>query len=388
MKYNFDEIIDRRNTNSVKHDLSNAMHGRDDLLQMWVADMDFKTPDFILQAIEERLKNPVLGYSFRGDGFYNAIIQWMKKRHQWEIERDWIYFSPGIVAGLSTLVQAFTEVADNVLVFTPVYHPFFYVVQNQNRTLVTSSLICENETYHIDFDDFEKKLKEGVKMVIFCSPHNPVARCWRPEELRKVGELCLQYDCLLLSDEIHSDLIMPGFKHTPMASLSPEISNNTITCMAPSKSFNCAGLSTSEVIISNPDLGKRYKEFVQDRLHIDAGNIFGDVALEAAYTHGAEWMDQLNAYIFENVTLCKSFFAKYLPQIKTYKHEASYLLWLDFNALSITHEKLCKKMIHEARIVMNDGKIFGSEGEKFLRMNLACPKAHVEEALKRINEVM
>lgn len=387
IKYDFDEIIDRKNSCSVKYDLAYPIYGTNDLQQMWIADMDFKTPDFILNAISERAKHPVLGYFFHTDGFYNSIINWMWNRHQWKIERDWIYFSPGIVAALSLLVQAFTDPKDNVLIFTPVYHPFYYVVQNQDRTLVTSSLLKTEDSYCIDFEDFEEKLKAGIKMVIFCNPHNPVCRCWSREELQKVGELCLHYNCLLISDEIHADLIMPGYKHIPMASLSPEISNNTITCMAPSKSFNMAGLSTSEVIISNPIWGERYRKWIGDRLHIESGNIFGDVALEAAYTHGAEWIDQVNEYVFENVNLCKSFISEHLPAIKTYRHEATYLLWLDFSALPFTHKELWDKMIKEARIAMNDGIIFGKEGEKFLRMNLACPKKCVKEALEKIKGV-
>jgi cystathionine beta-lyase len=258
------------------------------------------------------------------------------------------------------------------------------VVQNQDRFLVLSPLIYENETYHIDFEDLEKRLKDGVKMVIFCNPHNPVCRCWTPDELRMAGELCLQYGTLLISDEIHADLIMPGFKHTPFASLSPEIAANTITCMAPSKSFNMAGLSTSEVIISTPKLGKRYAEFVMDRLHIEMGNIFGDVALEAAYTHGADWMNQLNEYIFENVNFAKSFIAEKMPFVKTIKHEATYLLWMDFSDLPMSHDELWQKMIQDARVALNDGRIYGKESEKFLRMNLACPKNDVETALLKL----
>ncbi|MDR2979910.1 MAG: PatB family C-S lyase [Bacteroidales bacterium] len=384
MIYNFNDPINRKNTNSVKYDLAYPIYGTNDLQQMWIADMDFKTPDFILKAIEERAKHPVLGYTFHSDTFYDSIVQWMKTRHQWEIQREWIHFAPGIVAGLSILIQAFTEVNDKVLIFTPVYNPFYNVVQNQDRSLVLSPLIYENETYHIDFEDLEKRLKDNVKIVIFCNPHNPVCRCWTPDELRKSGELCLQYGTLLISDEIHADLIMPGFKHTPFASLSPEIAANTITCMAPSKSFNMAGLSTSEVIISNPKLGKRYAEFVMDRLHVEMGNIFGDVALEAAYTHGADWMNQLNEYIFENVNFAKSFIAEKMPFVKTIKHEATYLSWMDFSDLPMSHDELWQKTIQDARIALNDGRIYGKEGEKFLRMNLACPKNDVETALLKL----
>lgn len=388
MQYNFNEIIPRNNTSCVKYDAANEVFGTDDLLPMWVADMDFRTPDFILEAIQNRLKHPVLGYFFHDDDFYKAIINWMKKRHHWEIEKEWISFSPGIVTGLATIVQAFTEKGDKVIVQPPVYHPFYYVVKNQERVVVTNPLKLNGDRYEMDFEDLEEKLKKGAKMLILCNPHNPVGRCWTKEELRHLGELCLQYHCLVLSDEIHADLIMPGFRNTPMANLSEELAANTVTCMAPSKTFNLAGLSTSEIIISNPELREKFNHYNIDRLHLQMGNIFGDVALKAAYTHGEEWLEQLMKYISENVQYVKDFLKNNIPQIKTFPHEATYLLWMDFNELGIEHEQLSKILIHEIKLGFNDGVIFGDEGRGFMRINLACPKSVVEEAMKRLIRIV
>ena len=385
MKYNFDEIISREHTGCLKYDIRKEIFGTSDVIPMWVADMDFKTPDFILEALRKRLEHPVLGYFYHTDGFYDAIINWVKRRHQWEIKKEWILFSPGIVPGLSFLVQTFSNVGDKVIVQTPVYHPFYAVVEKQGREIVRNRLILNNDGYEMDFDDLENKLKAGAKMMIICNPHNPVARCWKVAELRRVAELCLKYNCLLVSDEIHADLIMKGYKHTPTAKISPEIAQNTITCMAPSKTFNMAGLATSEIIIPNDELRTKFQNYMENAVHI-FGNIFGDVALEAAYNQGDEWLDQLNEYVGGNVQYCKDFFAEKLPMVKTYRHEATYLLWVNFKAFGLTHEDLYKKLIFDAKLGFNDGKIFGEEGDNFMRINLACPRSTVEEAMHRIEK--
>ena len=386
MKYNFDEIIERRNTDCVKYDAAHVFFGTNDLLPMWIADMDFRTPDFILEAIKERLSHPILAYFYHNEDFYNAIISWMERRHHWHIEKEWIHFSPGIVSGLAMLVQAFSNEGDNVIIQPPVYHPFYYVINHQHRNLVTNPLKLEEGTYKMDLEDLETKLKAGAKILILCNPHNPVGRCWTPEELRVLGELCLQYNCLVVSDEIHADLILPGYTHTPMASVSPQIANNTITCMAPSKTFNIAGLATSELIIPNLELGKKYEEYLDHRMHLQGGNTFGDVALVAAYTKGDEWLEELKLYIAENVRYAKEFIANHLPDIKTYHQEATYVLWVDFNGLGISHEELSKRLVDDAKLGFNDGRIFGDNGDCFMRINLACPKSLVEEAMTRIKK--
>jgi len=387
MNYNFDEIIDRSNSNSLKYDKREAIFGTNDVLPMWVADMDFRTPDFVLDAIQKRLENPVLGYFYHSKAFYSSIINWMEKRHNWHLEEEWINFSPGIVTGLSVIVRAFTNKGDKIIVQTPVYHPFYYVIENQERKIVRNPLLKKEDQYYIDFDDLEMKLKEGAIMLILSNPHNPVGRCWTPEELQKLGEMCVKYNCLLVSDEIHSDLIMTGYRHTPVARISEKIAQNTITCMAPSKSFNLAGMSSSEIIISNPVIRKQLEKYLIDRLHLHLGNAFGDVALEAAYNYGAEWIDELCKYLTENVIFAKNFIATKLQGVKTFRHEGTYLLWVDFSDTGLSHKELNDLLILKAGLGFNDGAIFGKEGEKCMRINLACPRKIVEEAMFRMSKV-
>lgn len=382
--YNFDEIIDRKHSNCVKYDGYQDIYGADGLIPLWVADMDFQTPDFVFDAIKERLNHPVLGYFIHSDGFYRSIIQWMERRHQWKVEKDWIYFAPGIVPGLAFLVQAFTAPGDKVLLQTPVYHPFYYVVQNQNRQIVRNSLRLVEDHFEMDYEDLEAKLKAGVKMMILCNPHNPLGRCWNKEELRKLGELCLQYHCLLVSDEIHSDLMMPGYKHTPMAHISEAIAQNTITCMAPSKTFNIAGLATSEIIIPNENLRKQFEKVMYDGVHLFVGNIFGELALEACYAHGEEWLEQLLVYLKKNVDFVQQYIKENLPEIKTFRHEATYLPWLDFSGFRMSHEELFRKLADRACVALNDGQIFGNEGRCCFRINVACPTSTLERAMEQI----
>lgn len=387
MKYNFDEIINRENSRSVKYDLREELFGSRSVLPLWVADMDFKTPDFVTNALKERLNHPILGYVYRDTSFYSSIIQWMTRRHQWHIQKEWILPAPGIVAGLSLIVNAFTQPGDRIIVQPPVYHPFYHVIQNQERLVAPNPLKIENDNYVMDFDHLELLLKEGAKMLILCSPHNPVGRCWSEEELRQLGNLCVQHDCLIVADEIHSDLIMPGYKHVPLAKLSPDIANYTITCMAPSKTFNLAGLSTSEVIISNPVLQDQYRKLVVDKLHLSSGNLFGDLALEAAYNQGDEWVDELCRYLQGNINYVQDFIREYLPGIGTFRHEATYLLWIDFRKTAISHRELNRKLIFDAGLGLNEGKIFGAEGEGFMRMNAGCPKSTLKEAMHRLKTV-
>lgn len=387
MTYNFDEIISRRHTDCLKYDGCEYIYGTHDILPMWVADMDLKTPDFIIEALQKRIEHPVLGYFYHSEAFYHAIIQWMEKRHQWHIQQKWICFSPGIVSALAVIVQTFTQTGDTVIVQTPVYHPFYQVVENQGRKIIRNPLKIKDDHFEADYEDLENKLKTGIKLMIISNPHNPVGKCWKPEELQKTAELCLKYHCLLVSDEIHSDLMMSGYKHTVTASLSPEIAANTITCMAPSKTFNLAGLSSSEVIISNPVLRQQFKKTIDDSLHINLGNIFGDIALEAAYRCGETWLEELKIYLTENVRYTKTYIAEHFPLLKTYQHEATYLLWVDFTALNISHQELWNTLIHKAKLGFNDGAIFGKEGEKFMRINLACPKSTVTEAMKRLQMI-
>src|SRR5574344_354144 len=387
MKYNFDEVIPRQNTGSLKYDINLQIFGSDDLLPMWVADMDFKTPDFVVNALKKRLEHPILGYFYHTDGFYQSIVNWMWKRHQWKIEKEWITFAPGIVSGLAFLIQTFTNNGDKIIVQPPVYHPFFAVIEKQGRQIVRNPLMLIEGSYQINFSDLEEKLREGAKMMIISNPHNPVGRCWKLAELKEMAELCLAYNCLLVSVAIHSDLIMRGFKHLPVANISPEIAHHTITCMAPSKTFNIAGLATSEIIISNPELRQQFQQKMNDAVHI-LGNVFGDIALETAYTYGEDWLEQLIDYLMDNVKYCQEFIQSNLPKLRTFDHEATYLLWVDFRNLGLSHEELCHILVHKAKLGFNDGLIFGEEGRNFMRINLAYPRSVIKESMNRLQNAL
>ena len=385
MKYNFDKIIDRKGTDSVKWDFNKQIFGREDILPMWVADMDFETPDFITDAVQKRAAHPVYGYTFMSDDYFQAFIDWVKRRHSWEIQKDWIVFSPGIVTAVNAAVMAFTNENDGVIVQPPVYFPFFSSVTNNRRNLLQNQLIYIDGTYQIDFDDLEQKAKEA-KLILLSSPHNPVSRCWTEEELKKLGEICSKNDVIVISDEIHADLILPGFKHKPLASISPELAANTITCMAPSKTFNVAGLFTSMIIIENEDLRKKYKQ-VMEEIHLTFGNLFGLVAAQAGYTHGDEWVDEMMAYVDNNFKLVDEFLKAELPNIKMAKAEATYLAWLDFNASGLSDEEIKSKILNDAKLGFSQGSQFGKGGEGFARMNLGAPKQYVLEALERLKKV-
>ncbi|RLD30691.1 MAG: cystathionine beta-lyase, partial [Bacteroidetes bacterium] len=275
MKYNFDEVISREGTHSVKWDARKAYFGSEDLLPMWVADMDFPVPVELVEAIKRRADHPLYGYTIRPDSYFKSFIRWVKDRHEWEIKKDWVLFSPGVVPALNFIVQAFSKPGDKILIQPPVYHPFFFSVENNHREMVFNQLKLVNGRYEMDFDDLESKLP-GVKMILLSNPHNPVGRAWTQEELMQLAELCIMHKVLIISDEIHSDLALPGFKHIPVASLGDEIAANTLTCMAPSKTFNLAGLSTSSMIISDPAKRANFEEYL-DRFHITGGNVFGMV---------------------------------------------------------------------------------------------------------------
>lgn len=387
MPYNFDEIIPRHHTGSLKYDFTEKFYGRNDLIPMWVADMDFATPDFIIEALHKRLEHPILGYTYLSDSFYEAIVGWMERRHQWKIEKDWITFSPGIVPGISFLVQTFSRPGDRIIVQPPVYHPFYFAIENQGREIVRNPLQVVEGRYEMDFQNLEEVLKIGAKMMIISNPHNPVGRCWEPDILQRLAELCLQYNCLLISDEIHSDLIMRGYKHTPVAKLSEAIAQNTITCMAPSKTFNLAGLATSEIIIPNAALRKRFLYTMEQAVHI-FGNLFGLKATEVAYNQGEPWLEQLLDYLQGNVNYCQTFIQQELPQLQTFPHEATYLLWVDCRNLQMSHEQLCQFMTQQAGLALNEGRIFGREGDYCMRINLACPRSTVEKAMQQLKNAI
>lgn len=383
MKYDFNKIINRKGTASVKYDLTEKIFGSGDVLPMWVADMDFEVGEFIIEALSERIKHPVFGYTYRPEKFFVTIASWMSRRHGWEISPKAIGFSPGIVPALNMCVLEFTEPGDRVVVQPPVYFPFFSAVSNHGRELVYNQLKQQKGYYEINFDSLEADFKGGAKLFFLCNPHNPVGRVWNRQELEKVAELCIRYNVLVISDEIHSDLILGDHTHIPLASLGKEIADLTITCMAPSKTFNLAGLYTSMVIATNPELKNRYEK-VLDAVHVGGDNILGQVALEAAYTHGDDWLDQLLAYLEGNYQLLYRMLQSSVPEIVISPLEATYLVWLDLSFLGMDDKELNSFIVQKAGLGLNDGPMFGPGGEHHQRLNIATPSKVVEEGLGRL----
>ena len=400
MKYDFDREINRRGTNSVKWEF---IHGRDELvyreepddsaadtrlLPMWVADMDFPCPEPVVEALVARTQNRIFGYTAPTDSYYSAIVNWMNKRHGWEIVPEWICTTPGVVPALNMLVKTFIAPGDKVLIQPPVYYPFKKAVENNDGVLATNSLIYENGRYRMDFADLGLKAKDPkVKMVILCSPHNPVGRVWTREELLRFGEICMKNNVLVVSDEIHGDLILDGHVFTPFAGISEAFAQNSITCTAPSKTFNLAGLKTSNIIIANEQLRLRFRKTL-DRSALKSVGAFGVVALEAAYNHGEEWLVQVLDYITGNLRYLEEYIAGHLPQITVVPLEGTYLVWLDLRKLGLGKLELEQVMLKEAKVFLDEGYIFGIEGEGFERINIACPRSILVEALERIRNVI
>ncbi|WP_106496818.1 MalY/PatB family protein [Lentibacillus sp. Marseille-P4043] len=379
---NFDLIHNRKNTRSVKWDLLDSIFQSSDVLPMWVADMDFKAPQEVVDAIVKRAEHGIFGYTVIDQDVKQAIVNWVGKRHNWPIKQDFLTFSPGVVTSLHMAVQTFTEPNDNILIQTPVYTPFYHVIEQHGRNVIKNPLALQDNHYQIDFVDFEEKLKSGVKAFILCSPHNPVGRVWREEELQEMARLCLKYDVTIISDEIHADLTYPDYRHIPIASLSAEISEQTITCMSPSKTFNLAGLQASYIITES----KEKREKLTNQLSIQGHgmlNTLGNTALEAAYTYGEAWLDELKQVLQENHDYVVDMFNKH-TSLKVIQTEGTYLLWIDCSSLQLDADGLKQFMIQQAKVGLNEGVSYGEEGKIFMRMNIACPKAILEDGVKRI----
>lgn len=387
MRYNFDEAPCRENTNCLKWDKREEVFGKTDVIPMWIADMDFTTPPFIIKALRERLDHEILGYSYRPDSYFEAFINWVSELHGWEISREWIEFSPGVVPALNLCTHAYTSPGDEIIIQPPVYPPFFGAVNDHGRKLVFNPLVDTEQGFRIDFEGLRKVITPKTRMLILSNPHNPVGRVWTLEELTELAEICHDRRIVILSDEIHSDLVLPGARHIPLASVSQKAASVTVTCMAPSKTFNLAGLSTSSMIISDPGLMEKYRKTLVG-LHLHLGNIFGNVASEAAYTHGREWLEQLMNYIEGNVDLVINFCRERLPVIRPVRPEATYMIWLDCRAMERNSQELNRFFVEEAGVGMNEGSRFGPGGEGFMRMNLACPKATVVSALEQIENAI
>lgn len=382
-KTNFDEIIDRRDTNCIKYDRCLEVFGTNDILPMWVADMDFRTPDFIFEAIEERMKHPVLGYTILPKDYFTIISNWLKDMHDWDTKEEWMGFLPGIVPGLSFAIQIFSEIGDEVIIQPPVYHPFIHCIEKNNRKIVFNPLKMVDKHFEMDFDDLEKKITDKTKMLILCNPHNPGGKIWREETLSRLADICAKNNIIVISDEIHADMTLPGYKHTPFAKVSETAKNISITYMAPSKTFNMPGLITSYYIIPNPDLRNRLQAFL-DKNELLNGNIFAYEATKAAYLNGKKWLQKMLEYVQGNIDYVVDFFKQNLPQIEPIIPEASFLIFLNCKNLGLTPENLQKLFIQKIKIGMNDGRMFGPGGENYLRINVACPRSTVVEAMNRI----
>lgn len=384
-KYDFDEIIDRNGTDCIKWDGRKMIFGREDILPLWVADMDFRTPDFIVEAIKERANHEIFGYTFKSESFYQSIIGWMRRRHNWDIKKEWISFSPGVVAGITYSIESFSKPGDGVVVMPPVYFPFFDCVKGLNRKMVENPLKIVDGRFTFDLDDLEKKVTPDTKILLLCNPQNPGGMAWTREELLSLAEFCLSHKILIISDEIHSDLVLPEYKHTPLAILSDEISMNSITCMAPSKTFNVAGLATSILIIPDKRKFAAYERTIGVG-HLGMGNLFGNIAMEAAYSSGDEWVDQLVNYLGDNYLFLENFLKDNLPELKAMKLEATYLVWLDFRNYGMKDEELTRFLVEKAGVGLNNGKRFGTGGDDRMRMNIGCPRSILEQAIGQISD--
>ncbi|SDE36719.1 MalY/PatB family protein [Sporomusa acidovorans] len=386
MKYDFDQPVNRLNTASLKWDGAYVFLGEQakGALPMWVADMDFRSPQEVIDELKKRVEHGIFGYPMCTQSYYDAVIGWMKRRFNWTIKQENIHYAPGIIPALNYLVQVFTEEGDCIAIQSPVYYPFTNSIVNNNRRVVLNCLKFEDGRYTMDYEDLEQKLSTNkVKLLILCSPHNPVGRVWSKEELTKLGEICFKHGVLVVSDEIHADLTLKGVRNTAFASISEEFAQNAIVCTAASKTFNLAGLQTANIIIPNKELGLKYNNYMK-KLHLLKPNIFGQMATEVAYNYGAEWLEQLKDYLQGNLEYLTSYIDSNINKIKVIKPEGTYLVWLDCRELNMKGEELKAFMLQNAKVALDDGYLFGPGGEYFTRMNIGCNRKTLKEALMRI----
>ena len=379
----FGRIIDRRNTKSVKYDLAAKKGMPEDVLPLWVADMDFRVSSYIQEAIARQVEHGVFGYSDTGEEYFEAVKGWMKRHHGWDVEADWLVKTPGVVFALSLAVKAFTEPGDSVLIQQPVYYPFKRVVEVNGRRTISNTLVYENNKYFMDFEDFEEKIiREKIKLFILCNPHNPVGRVWTEDELVRIGDICQKHHVIVVSDEIHGDFAFKG-KHHVFAGLKKEYGEFTVTCTAPSKTFNLAGLQLSNIFISNPELRRAFRRQL-DIVGYEEPNIMGMVACEAAYRDGDEWYEAMLEYVAGNIAFTREYVEKNIPGVTMAEHEGTYLVWLDFRQLGMTGEELEEMIVQRARLWLDGGAMFGESGTGFQRVNVACPRKILKEALERM----
>lgn len=383
MIYDFDKEVDRRGSDCEKHDGLMSRFGSEEVIALWVADTDFETPEFIMEAIRRRATHPVLGYTYRSESYLEAIKGWMERRYGWHVEPSALDFSPGVVCGVSQSINMLSEVGDSVVIMPPIYPPFARTIKSNSRDVVTCPLLLgDNGKYEIDFIKLDEVLSTS-KLFILCNPHNPVGKAFTREELTKIGELCIKHEVKIISDDIHADIVYSGHCYTPIASLSKEIADITVTLIAPSKTFNTAGLSTSVIVITNPELMALYQS-VADKIHATQGNIFGTEALKAAYSLGDEWLEQLLTYLEGNAKFVEDYIREHIPAIQCTLPEATFLMWLDCRALGLKPAELRSFMIEKAKLALNDGSDFGVEGDCFMRLNIGTTRAVLAKAMENL----
>lgn len=386
MKYDFDEQIERRGSDCLKYDFAVERGMPEDILPLWVADMDFRTAPCITERIQKDAAFGIFGYTDSKDDYFQTLSKWYETYFNWKVEKDWLVKTPGIVFAIATAVSAFTKEGDSVLIQQPVYYPFSSVIRNNNRKLVNNELVLKEGRYEMDLVDFEKKIvQEKVKLFILCSPHNPVGRVWTEEELQRIGEICLKYDVKIVSDEIHSDFVYPGIVHHVLMTVNKRFQDICIVCTAPSKTFNLAGLQVSNVWIPNPELRRIFEQKISAVGYSEV-NMLGLHACQAAYEGGREWLEQLKEYLKGNLDFVRNYLKENIPQIKLIEPEGTYLVWLDCRELGLSEKELEQFIAQKAKLWLDDGIIFGKAGEGFERVNIACPRATLKEALERLKK--
>jgi len=384
MRYDFDEVIPRRGTNSYKWDTETE----EDVLPMWVADMDFRTAPAVVDALKKRVEHGIFGYTKVPSEYYDSIVDWFRRKHNWTIKRDWIIYTTGVVPALSAIIKALTSPGDKILVQTPVYNCFFSSIRNNGCEIVTNPLIYINGTYQINFDDLEKKAADPkVKLLLLCNPHNPAGRVWTKQELVRIGKICLQNGIVIVADEIHCELVFPGHTYTPFASVSEEFLMHSVTCTSPSKAFNLAGLQIANIISADTNIRMRIEKAINVNEVCDV-NPFGIEALMAAYNNSEEWLDKLNHYLFANYNYLKNYFKEHLPQFPVIRLEGTYLVWIDCSVLKLSSKEIVKTLLKRGKIRVNEGSLYGEAGDHFIRINIACPRQTLIDGLNRIRRAL
>lgn len=388
MTYNFNQIIDRRGSSDLKHGVLKERYGRDDLLPLWVADMDFETPPFITEALQQRLQHSLYGYTVVPDELWITIIQWIKEHHNWQVRRQWLTFIPGIVKGIGMAINVFLKEDEKVIIQPPVYHPFRLTPEGNGRQVVMNPLKeLPDGSYAMDFEQLASVVDEKCRLLILSNPHNPAGICWDAETLRRLAHFCYEHDIIVVSDEIHSDMALFGHQHVPFATVSEEAAQISITFGAPSKTFNIAGIVSSYAIVPNPTLRRRFYTWLEAN-ELNEPTLFAPIATIAAYSQGEEWRRQMLRYVEENIRFVEDFFHAQMPQIKPLRPQASFLVWLDCRALGLNHDQLIDLFVNKARLALNDGAMFGPGGEGFMRMNVGTPKAVLQQALQQLSEAL